>query len=159
MFVAVPEERTVRPRKRAPCSVGLPNAFHRPSGLEPRGDLLQVDNERWVRVRLRGNDLLRCLSSRRHFAFTGVIGFAPQKVARPEKFFLPRALEHQDSERMAPDDAAWRCSSCAVFFWRALSLFDASWRRLAPCGASSGKCAIERQRVSPKRQLATVDDK
>jgi hypothetical protein len=41
---------------------------------------------------------------------------------------------------------------------RVLSFFDACWRRLAPFGAFSGKCAIARQRVSRKRQLETVDD-
>ena len=79
-----------------------------------------------------------------------VIGFAPQKVAR--------ARSTTAAMKMAPDDAAWRRSSRAVFFWRALSFFDARWRRLALCGAFSDECAIARQRVSRKRQPETVDD-
>ena len=88
----------------------------------------------------------------------------PKKLRGPEGPFgvrdcaMPRQVKGTRETSLAFSVARCRSVTLLGVVRRAPSFRDARWRRLAPCGAFSGKCAIARQRVSRKRQLATVDD-
>ncbi len=70
---------------------------------------------------------------------------SPKSCSQPE---CRNACHHGGDEPKMLIGVFWRTRSLSATFCRRSSRRVAAWRRLAPCGAFFGKCAIGRQLVS-----------